>query len=533
MADDSKKGTFSRDRLPVARDYAPRRSRRGMVLIGLGLTVVFAGVVAWSLLFRSGSFVAGGPLSSAHSTIENDCSRCHRPVTLQSGLGGVRTGAVEDSRCMDCHRSGPAKIGLYSLARHFVYARAETTDLSHKLTRYAGERTDCASCHPEHRGRLAALTQVTDANCLSCHRYGSFTQRHPEFDFLAEHVPDDSTLVFTHTHHTQIIYDKYGLLNPCQYCHVPARDGKGFMPIRFEPHCGECHMDGSRGTGLLPVATGDQVGVETLDTIKARGEPGTYWAHVANPSEYSSLGPTLYGKTAVVHRDPWVLENLRALRRSLYPGLGMADVLDTYGIASNESPALLYREVADRLGQYASALNARREQAVRQDLTVFFRNNLNRARRQIADPSSFLPAAPFLSLYQSAVPSLTAGKRQAMLTLADSLTSTCRLCHLVENASIARVQKDQRALIRARFDHSAHSNIDCLDCHSRIPLQLEDLAAYTKKPLPRSAEAASIQNLPGIKVCQECHRPGKVSSACTTCHDFHPGKPGTGLVVGM
>ncbi|HET9234003.1 MAG TPA: cytochrome c3 family protein, partial [Candidatus Eisenbacteria bacterium] len=348
--------------------------------------------------------------------------------------------------------------------------------------------------------------------------------------------------------------DNYALANPCQYCHVPARDGAGFLPIRFEAHCGACHLDGSDGTRLLPVATSEgQPGVQTLEAIKSGGEPGTYWAHLANPNEYFGLGPTLVRKVKVVHRDPWILENLRFLRKGLYADLGIAGILDTYGLASNESPAVLYGEVTNRLDQYASALNARGEQSVRQDLSVSFRNNLNRARKQIMDPAGFLPATPFLTPFQVARPGLAASRRQELLGVADSLTTACQLCHRIENAAITRVQKDQRALIRGRFDHRAHLlDMECLDCHSQIPQGLEDLAAYAEStkaanalPAERATlrvqklaalrwrEREAIQNLPGIKVCVDCHRPGKATQACVTCHDYHPGKPSTGLVTGL
>ena len=35
---------------------------------------------------------------------------------------------------------------------------------------------------------------------------------------------------------------------------------------------------------------------------------------------------------------------------------------------------------------------------------------------------------------------------------------------------------------------------------------------------------ASIQNLPGIANCRECHTAGKVSDSCVTCNYYHPDK---------
>lgn len=531
MDDPPKKGTYSRERLPVARSYRMPRSRRAMILAG-GIGALFlGGAVLVSLLFRSGEFVAGGPVASVHAPFETECARCHRTISARSGL---RTGAVEDDRCLECHRGPESPVGMYSFDRHYLYAAPDTAGLGKRTAEHRNRETECASCHPEHGGREARLVESPDGACRACHDFRSFAHGHPEFDAALAPASDDSTLLFTHTHHAKILLDAYALTDPCQYCHQLDPQKRGFLPIRFEPHCGACHLTGGEGTGLLPTAGAagpDRPGVATLESIRAGGEPGTYWAQSANANEYSALGAGLIRKFPVVHADPWILQNLRSLRGRLYGDPGMAGLLDTYGLASNESPALLYAEALSRLEEHVDALEARREQAVRQELSSL-RNNLNRARRKTAGEGPFLSAEPFRTPFQASNLRLAEPLRSEAFALADSLTSSCRLCHRVENASIARVQKTQRALLRARFDHGPHLlDMACVDCHSRIPLELEDIAGYTKA-FPRALEREAVQNLPGREKCLDCHRPGKAAAACTTCHDFHPGKPGTGLVGG-
>jgi uncharacterized membrane protein len=104
--------------------------------------------------------------------------------------------------------------------------------------------------------------------------------------------------------------------------------------------------------------------------------------------------------------------------------------------------------------------------------------------------------------------------------LVDDLTQPCRQCHQVRDATLVRVQKDQRVLHRAEFDHRAHIlQLRCLDCHTEIPIAA---ALASAEGVDLSRDVAATQNLPGIESCRDCHRPGLVSNRCVTCHAFHP-----------
>ena len=102
------------------------------------------------------------------------------------------------------------------------------------------------------------------------------------------------------------------------------------------------------------------------------------------------------------------------------------------------------------------------------------------------------------------------------------LTEACRECHQVRNATIVRVDSDQRELGRAEFDHRAHIvQRRCLDCHSEIPIA-EHLETEAK-PAPE-LDHSGIYNLPVVDTCRECHDPRQASDRCVTCHLFHPDK---------
>ena len=95
----------------------------------------------------------------------------------------------------------------------------------------------------------------------------------------------------------------------------------------------------------------------------------------------------------------------------------------------------------------------------------------------------------------------------------------CKTCHEVARSepttaaplawTVAPVRKSNRWMPGARFDHAAHAQSKCADCH-------------------RVDQSKSLREvaMPTIETCRECHggsRPqtGKVTSNCLLCHGFH------------
>ncbi len=67
-----------------------------------------------------------------------------------------------------------------------------------------------------------------------------------------------------------------------------------------------------------------------------------------------------------------------------------------------------------------------------------------------------------------------------------------------------------RWYVHARFDHAAHSTMDCKTCHSTV----------------LNSEKTSDVNLPDKASCVTCHSAkGRVVSTCATCHDYHNKAP--------
>jgi hypothetical protein len=517
-----KKGTFSDLRLAAARKYIFPDSRRAMMAAG-GLACL--AVLVYYVIdfhFLKSHVAASGPLSSFHANFEKDCAACHQQFD-----------AATNAKCSVCHEKTGDQLGVYTFAGHYVYRSGEMRRIKDNGHKFSAKEEPCAVCHQEHLGRAAAITSVSDAQCVSCHVYGSFNKNHPQFQFAARKIADDTTLAFTHIRHVKEVVKREKLQDlerACLYCHNPQADGRRFAAIDFDTHCGACHLTGSIATPALKMKSADDPfspGVETLDAVRRKGGPGITWAFNSNPNEFQIKPGNRMVKSPVRHQDPWILENLKMIRRTLYPSgnLGLADLLK----ASGKSPAqngtvtstAIYQEAIQALENYAAGLRGRPEPEVQKDLAKIdsllkaTRNKLRRQPNWLSDGKFLLPPA-------SANPNLPPDQIASLNELAASLTKPCQECHTIANASIVRVQKDQQILRRAEFNHRAHIvQRRCLECHTEIPIVAK---ADSAKAVPAALDRAAIQNIPGIENCRVCHNANETSNRCVMCHYFHPNK---------
>ena len=497
------KGFFTRIRFAVATVYPAIPSRKRLFGIGAIAGVVLAIVFVVDASAGRATMVAG-KLSESHALFAKDCSTCHTPVH-----------GATNANCESCHQQSSGDQRAYSLARHYQYKSSEVDRTSPK----SGQLT-CANCHREHQGRQHSLTAVADKTCLGCHDVGSFSKGHPEFEFAAKKLPNNSGLHFTHiTHVREVMTDRKitDAEQACLSCHIARPDGRFFQPISYAKSCDGCHLQPEEKTAFVPLRSAGTPGVLTLAEIRRLGTPGSQWADYWSAAEFTEQGGAVR-KSPVFHADPWVLYNLKRLRREMYPTAELADLLR----ASAERPAgearALYEEAIKTLEGQMASLRGNASPDVQRELDGL-RELLAQVRHRLDEPFAPLDVSRFAVTAADRAPGLDEAAYRPVI---DALTKPCQKCHFVDQATIRRVQTDQRTLVRAEFTHKAHViQAGCVDCHSVIPFR-EYLANDAQPTAAR--DRAEIHNLPSLATCQSCHSNAAAPTRCTSCHLFHPDK---------
>ena len=497
------KGFFSSSRFSVARAYPRMTSRTRLFVVGGIAAIAFIALFLADALVGRATMVAGG-LSEKHALFARDCATCHVP-----GRG------VINAKCESCHRQSGGDRPVYSFAQHYAYRSTETDRSAPKH-----KEASCGSCHREHQGRDNTLQRIADAQCASCHTTGSFAKGHPEFEFVAKRLTNSANLLFPHVLHVREVMDRDSLKDAelaCIRCHTPKPDGRTFEPISYARGCDGCHLRPSEATPFVPLHTAKTPGAMTLSDIRRVGGPGTQWVDHWNPGELVEQGGQIR-KRPVYHADPWVLENLRRLRRELYPGSELADLLRTTPEMSVEEGRTVHREAIRALETQIESLRGDPSPDVQRELATLT-GIVKQLGRSVESPFAALDETKFAVSEASRDTALNEGAYRAVV---DSLTKPCRECHVVEKATIRRVKTDQRSLVRAEFNHRAHvTHARCLDCHNVIPMR--EFLATADNP-PPAKDNATIFNLPSITTCRSCHTSTAASTRCTSCHAFHPDK---------
>jgi len=199
-----------------------------------------------------------GPVSSQHAPFETRCDTCHA-----AGVGGppewfsssLTTSAEtpDSARCQQCHATGRDPHGV-DPAELAVLTQAAATQSSAgggvvlalaglgpgPPTNDAGE-LPCATCHQEHTGRDAVLTDVSNRQCQVCHtiKFSGFADGHPEFTDYP--YARRTRIRFNHATHRTDHFPQEGKDFECRGCHNPDRQGQVMLVEGFEANCSSCH----------------------------------------------------------------------------------------------------------------------------------------------------------------------------------------------------------------------------------------------------------------------------------------------------
>jgi hypothetical protein len=445
-------------------DYWKRAGRRKWWLTGAFAALTVLVVAALVVSGRWKSAASPGPLHTVHAAWDNDCAACHLPFSPAGGdnaLGRAFRTRPDDKLCMGCHKGPP----------------------HHPGREIAAEVGGCGSCHHEHRGRHASLTDLRNEACTTCHakladhvasqppRYDNVTRfevDHPEFrrpPIGAErvkfnhhvhltaglkHSPNDAK-AWTLNDITEDVRERYrrqqqaddpdtskAVQLTCASCHetdggTTPTAGAYLPPVTYEKHCQGCH----------PLTLGAALpGVTVPHRLQAEDVHLVLWG--------------AFAKQAV--DDP--------ARREPKPP---PSPLPGRSLDPKEEKARA--EVEDRVGKEEKFL---------------YQEDVGKLDRLMLD-----------------------GK------------TACGLCHQYKppegGAKLPRVVPVRVREVwfeHAWFDHRSHRAVDCQQCHAGATT-----STTNTPPL-----------LPVVADCQKCHAPrgtqggktvGGVRSECTTCHAYH------------
>lgn len=218
-----------------------------IIIPGLAIIFIFGLIFGEGLMGHFHKYTFPGPLSdtqgaepmggfSSHAEFEQDCGHCHAPLHC-----------VTDTQCQDCHME-------------IAEQRATATGLHSRLPGI----DQCETCHTEHMGRNASITEFAFKNidhqllsgfslekhgttyddqamdCQGCHSQDSFTAE--TLDCITCHIDEDHDNMAEHI-------DIYG--TSCIPCHDGSDRMANFQHAHVYPldgghentDCKECHVE--------------------------------------------------------------------------------------------------------------------------------------------------------------------------------------------------------------------------------------------------------------------------------------------------
>ncbi len=439
--------------------------KRLLGLLGLVFGLTYA---VWSFTAPGQRQISAGELSQSHAHLfESGCEKCHlpfQPIRFDA-LWGDDGDIIQKNKnaCNgECHK----------VAEHYA-SRTQGEILA---------REGCSRCHQEHLGRNHNLLDVSDANCVRCHRdlSGSSTSRadrfavatdfstqHPQFTFANE-GENSRNLLFSHIQHMRPGQPK----TPGDATAKRLADLKPEDRAKYEQRVDD--------TGLIQLTCSDcherDVPVPGVEFMESRDFNGIQ--NVVIPrSDHRLYTPVDFEKHCVACHS----------LNDLPHGLNRQQTVD----AMQRHLSAVSVEDAERLLAEPSVLSAKMEELIqdRKDRGSVFESNVS---------------------------------------------DTCRKCHALEPGDSPEIVMASHArthwLNDATFNHGKHLMMGCIDCHA----QAYDQSTAAVDSL---TEAKTIM-ISGLDSCRVCHisdpdlradtyatNPHVASGNCIDCHRYHVDSP--------
>lgn len=490
-------------RIPL--DYVHRRDAVqwsklvGCVIAGL-LTAAYCGWLIWS---NNGPIAfSHGPVTNVHAIWDSNCSACHIDFI-----------AIRDDAANPLHRLGLVHVsGTFPGSRsphQLVEQKCQTCHrgAAHHGNELPGDAESCTSCHTDHRGRHADIARPSDIHCTRCHQdiavhrskepsvLGSPSENvsafapksqeaneklHPDFRSLAS---DPGNVKFNHALHltegirARDVLGQQGrkLMSLAdlpekyveQYRMVDQTRGhKDDREYPIQLNCSSCHqLDNAKTSPSSPIPVAARI-----------------------PSGGAYMLPVQYEMHCQACHPLRFAEPDGEITHAMSPAAMREFLFGRY----------LYKPRSKQLNEAANELVPRR---------VIPGRVANESEASVDEPD--------------------VGRRVA--AAAQQLRVICAKCHNetpnphdakeiplpdVEDANIPHVW-----LKHARFDHSAHRAMQCVECHAK---------AYDENSMSAvGLKDQDVVMIAGRDVCLKCHSPtpavnsSGARSDCVECHRYH------------
>ncbi|MBA4748310.1 MAG: cytochrome c3 family protein [Sphingopyxis sp.] len=418
--------------------------------------------------FHADSSWSSGPLSSAHASLKDDCQSCHVEPFV----------TVTDSACVNCHTGEHEKLGAAHAGASTATLLAARAPLSggEKLLANVGEAFNkpqgrCTQCHTEHEG-AGPMPATAQAFCADCH--DGMSGR------IKTELADAADFGIDHPQFRPMVRPAPGAKLVRASLGGKAAD---FSGMKF-PH--DVHMDGKGGVARMAASFAGRYGF-------ARGGLQCKDCHSVERDGVAFKPVDMEAECAMCHS--LAFEQVGGVTRTLRhgePAQVIADLTAYYRSTPPSRPLQLGGMARRRPGQYAEG----------QVYNIYFREVAVRPSR-----ASEAIAAVF------------------------SKGGACYDCHTIfapasgNNWRVMPVKQTSRYYSKGWFDHAAHEETKCADCHTEA----------------RGSKLATDLLVPGLKQCRDCHVGGEgaqmagrtvadpVKSSCAMCHEYHMdgGKPWT------
>lgn len=397
---------------------------------------------------------------------------------------------------------------------------------------HANLTKDCQSCHVE------PFVAVTDTACVNCHtgEHKAMSMAHanaPTAMLLAARAPAGG-------------FDKF-LANVgeafnrpqgrCVDCHT-EHEGAGPMAATPQKFCADCHdgMQGRLKSAGHPTMLGDAADFGTGHPEfrpLVRAAPGAKLARAAPGKGTVDYNGLKFPHDVHLQATGGVARMAASFRGRHDFGQKLecenchrveADGVRVKPVEMERDCAMCHSLAFETVGGVTRTLRHGEPAQVVADLTAYYRSTPPSRPLQLGGMQRRRPGAyaegQVYNIYFNEV-AVRPSRAQDAVRAVFSKGGACYDCHTIfapaagNNWRVAAVNQTPRYLQKGWFDHDAHKETACADCHTAAP----------------ASKTSTDLLVPGLRQCRDCHvgesgaRLVKVETAtespCAMCHEYH------------